>query len=151
MRAHMRARDFLGLNVTIPYKKDVLPFCDALSEEVKRIGSANTLVNAGGVLTAYNTDIGGLLSLIERAGVQVRGKKAVILGSGGTSLTARAACETLGAREVVVVSRKGPVTYEALYRDHADAQALFNATPVAWYPNTAFPPWISTDCPPLKA
>ncbi len=136
MRAHMRARDFLGLNVTIPYKKDVLPFCDALSEEVKRIGSANTLVNAGGVLTAYNTDIGGLLSLIERTGVQVRGKKAVILGSGGTSLTARAACETLGAREIVVVSRKGPVTYEALYRDHADAQALFNATPVGMYPNT---------------
>ena len=140
MQALLRGRGFCGLNVTIPYKKDVLPFCDALSEEVKRIGSANTLVNRDGVLTAYNTDIGGLLSLIERTGVAVRGKKVIILGSGGTSLTARVACETLGARETVVVSRRGPVTYDVLYRDHAGAQALINATPVGMYPNTGVSP-----------
>ena len=136
MRALLASRAFRGLNVTIPYKRDVLPFCDALSDEVRRIGSANTLVNRDGVLTAYNTDIGGLVSLIRRAGIPVRGRKAAILGSGGTSLTAQAACEQLGAREVVVVSRKGPVTYEALYREHADAQLLINATPVGMYPHT---------------
>ena len=140
MRALLKSRDFRGLNVTIPYKKDVLPFCDVLSGEVERIGSANTLVNRDGVLTAYNTDIGGLLSLIRRAGVQVHGKKAVILGSGGTSLTARAACESLGARRIVTVSRKGPVDYEALYRDHADAQVLINATPVGMYPGNGASP-----------
>ena len=140
MRALLKSRDFRGLNVTIPYKKDVLPFCDVLSGEVERIGSANTLVNRDGALIAYNTDIGGLLSLIQRAGVQVRGKKAVILGSGGTSLTARAACEALGARRIVTVSRKGPVDYEALYRDHADAQVLINATPVGMYPGNGASP-----------
>ena len=140
MRALLKSRDFRGLNVTIPYKKDVLPFCDVLSGEVERIGSANTLVNRDGALIAYNTDIGGLLSLIQRAGVQVHGKKAVILGSGGTSLTARAACESLGARRIVTVSRKGPVDYEALYRDHADAQVLINATPVGMYPGNGASP-----------
>ena len=73
-------------------------------------------------------------------GVQVHGKKAVILGSGGTSLTARAACESLGARRIVTVSRKGPVDYEALYRDHADAQVLINATPVGMYPGNGASP-----------
>ena len=140
MRALLKSRDFRGLNVTIPYKKDVLPFCDVLSGEVERIGSANTLVNRDGALIAYNTDIGGLLSLIQRAGVQVHGKKAIILGSGGTSLTARAACESLGARRIVTVSRKGPVDYEALYRDHADAQVLINATPVGMYPGNGASP-----------
>ena len=140
MRALLKSRDFRGLNVTIPYKKDVLPFCDVLSGEVERIGSANTLVNRDGALIAYNTDIGGLLSLIRRAGVQVAGKKAVILGSGGTSLTARAACESLGARRIVTVSRKGPVDYEALYRDHADAEVLINATPVGMYPGNGASP-----------
>ena len=140
MRALLKSRDFRGLNVTIPYKKDVLPFCDVLSGEVERIGSANTLVNRDGALIAYNTDIGGLLSLIQRAGAQVHGKKAVILGSGGTSLTARAACEALGARRIVTVSRKGPVDYEALYRDHADAQVLINATPVGMYPGNGVSP-----------
>ncbi|HIS03561.1 MAG TPA: hypothetical protein IAA75_06620 [Candidatus Pullichristensenella avicola] len=140
MRALLQSRAFCGLNVTIPYKRDVLPYCDVLSEEVKRIGSANTLVHRGGALAAYNTDIGGLLSLIRRAGVEIAGKKAVILGSGGTSLTARAACEALGAETIVTVSRKGPVDYQALYRDHADAQALINATPVGMYPNTGVSP-----------
>ena len=81
-----------------------------------------------------------LLSLIRRTGVKVAGKKAVILGSGGTSLTARAACESLGARKTVTVSRKGPVDYEALYRDHADAEVLINATPVGMYPGNGVSP-----------
>lgn len=136
MRALLASRAFRALNVTIPYKRDVLAFCDVLSDEVKAIGSANTLVNRAGTLFAYNTDFGGLRSLIERAGICVRGRKAVILGSGGTSLTARAVCAALGARETVVISRGGPVTYEALYRDHADAQVLINATPVGMYPDT---------------
>ena len=75
-----------------------------------------------------------------RAGVEIAGKKAVILGSGGTSLTARAACRRLGAREIVVVSRSGPVDYAALYRDHADAQVLVNTTPVGMYPNNGASP-----------
>ena len=150
MRALLQSRGFRGLNVTIPYKQAVLPFCDELSAEVKRIGSANTLVNRDGVLTAYNTDIGGLRSLIHRIGVNLAGKKAVILGSGGTSRTAHAACEALGAGMIVTVSRKGPVDYAALYRDHADAQVLINATPVGMYPNNGASPADISRLPALE-
>ena len=93
MRALLKSRDFRGLNVTIPYKKDVLPFCDVLSGEVERIGSANTLVNRDGALIAYNTDIGGLLSLIRRAGGQHRsprtgrGQRPARLSGAGARLT----------------------------------------------------------------
>ena len=140
MRALLASRAFKGLNVTIPYKRDVLPYCDALSDEVREIGSANTLVVENGVLTAYNTDLGGLLSLFRRAGVEVQGKKAAVLGGGGTALTALAALRRLGAREIVRVSRSGPVDYAALYRDHEDAEVLVNATPVGMYPDNLLCP-----------
>ena len=132
----MRRRDFRGLNVTIPYKKLALELCDALSDTAREVGSVNTVVRRpDGSLYGHNTDIGGFIGLARKAGVEIAGKKAVILGSGGTSLTAQTACRHLGAREIVVVSRKGPVDYEALYRDHADAQVLINTTPVGMYPN----------------
>ena len=132
----MRRRDFRGLNVTIPYKKLALELCDALSDTAREVGSVNTVVRRpDGSLYGHNTDIGGFIGLARKAGVEIAGKKAVILGSGGTSLTAQTACRHLGAREIVVVSRKGPVDYGALYRDHADAQVLINTTPVGLYPN----------------
>ena len=134
--ALMRGRSFKGLNVTIPYKRLALELCDALSDTAREVGSVNTVVRrADGSLYGHNTDIGGFIELARRSGVDIAGKKVVILGSGGTSLTARAACVRLGAREVVVVSRRGPVDYGALYRDHADAQVLVNTTPVGMYPN----------------
>ena len=132
----LNRRDFRGLNVTIPYKKLAFEHCDALSDTAREVGCVNTLVvRPDGSLYGHNTDIGGFIALAKRAGVTIAGKKAVILGSGGTSLTARAACRRLGAREIVVVSRSGPVDYAALYRDHADAEVLINTTPVGMYPN----------------
>ena len=132
----MRRRDFKGINVTIPYKRLALELCDALSDTARQVGCVNTVVaRPDGSLYGHNTDIGGFIAMANRAGVRIAGKKAVILGSGGTSLTARAACRSLGAREIVVVSRRGPVDYEALYRDHADARVLINTTPVGMYPN----------------
>ena len=131
----MRRRAFKGLNVTIPYKQLALQLCDALSDTAREVGSVNTVVRReDGSLYGHNTDIGGFIALARRAGVEITGKKAVILGSGGTSLTAQAACRRLGAREIVVVSRRGPVDYDALYRDHADAEVLINTTPVGMYP-----------------
>ena len=140
MKKLLAKKRFRGLNVTIPYKQAVLPYCDEVSEEVKRIGSANTLVVRNGRLSAYNTDLAGFLTMLKEAGISLAGKKAVILGSGGTSLTARAACETEGARETVVVSRSGPVDYAELYRSHTDAEVLINATPVGMYPKTMVSP-----------
>ena len=130
----LREKAFQGLNVTIPYKQKVLPFCDELSPTVKRIGSANTLVVREGRILAENTDLAGMLYMLNRGGISLRGKKVVILGSGGTSLTAREACRVQKARETVVVSRSGPVTYEKLYSGHTDAEILINATPVGMYP-----------------
>ena len=128
-----RRRDFRGLNVTIPYKQTVMPLCDEIDPRASAIGAVNTVVNRGGRLTGYNTDIDGLIYLAKRAGVDMAGKKVVILGSGGTSRTAQAAARELGAVEIVVVSRRGEDNYETLPR-HADAGVLINTTPVGMYP-----------------
>ena len=127
-------RAFQGLNVTIPYKRTVMPLCDEIDPRAAAIGAVNTVVNRNGRLTGYNTDIDGFLYMARRAGVDMAGKKVVILGSGGTSRTTRAAAGELGAREIVTVSRRGEDNYQNLSR-HADAQVLVNTTPVGMYPN----------------
>ena len=127
-------RAFQGLNVTIPYKRTVMPLCDEIDPRAAAIGAVNTVVNRNGRLTGYNTDIDGFLYMARRAGVDMTGKKVVILGSGGTSRTTRAAAGELGAREIITVSRRGEDNYQNLSR-HADAQVLVNTTPVGMYPN----------------
>lgn len=134
-----RRREIKGLNVTIPYKQTVIPLCDEVDPRAAAIGAVNTVVNREGRLTGYNTDIDGLIYLAKRAGVEMAGKKVVILGSGGTSRTARAAARELGAADVVVVSRHGEDNYENLSR-HADGQVLINTTPVGMYPNCGASP-----------
>jgi len=136
----LRERAFKGLNITIPYKKTVLPFCDELSHAVKQVGSANTLVMRGGKLLADNTDLAGMRFMLNKAGISLAGKKVIILGSGGTSLTAQAACRAENAREILVVSRSGPVDYEKMYGLHTDADVIINATPVGMYPDTLVSP-----------
>ncbi len=137
----MARRDFKGLNVTIPYKKVAFAHCDVLSDTARAVGCVNTLVvRPDGALYGHNTDIGGFLALARRAGIDLAGRKVVVLGSGGASLTVQAAARQSGASAVVVVSRGGPVDYEALYRDHADAGILVNATPVGMYPDNGRAP-----------
>lgn len=129
-----RRRDFRGLNVTIPYKRTVIPLCDQVDPAAAAIGAVNTVVNRGGVLTGYNTDVDGVIYLARRTGVELAGKKVVILGSGGTSHTVRAAARALGAGEIVVISRGGADNYTNLAR-HAGAQVLINTTPVGMFPD----------------
>lgn len=136
-------REFKGLNVTIPYKRTVMPLCDKIDPRAEKIGAVNTIVNRDGRLTGYNTDIDGLIYLAKRTGVEMEGRKVVVLGSGGTSRTARAAAAELGAREVVTVSRKGQDNYQNLSR-HADAEVLINTTPVGMFPNCGIAP-VSLD------
>jgi len=125
-----------GVNVTIPYKRTVMPYCDVIDEEAQAIGSVNTLVRGeDGRLYAYNTDAVGFRFMARRAGIDFSGAKTVILGSGGASLTAAAMAARLGAREVVTVSRTGENNYDNLSL-HADADIVVNATPVGMYPNT---------------
>ena len=130
----LRREDIGGLNVTIPYKRDVMQFCDVIDPAAETIGSVNTLVRRGGKLYGYNTDIDGFLYMLRRARISLMGKKVVVLGSGGASLTAQAAAKREGAREVVVVSRTGPDNYENLPQRHGDAEALVNTTPVGMWP-----------------
>ena len=136
--AFMRAKDFLAINVTIPYKELVMPYMDYIDGHAKEIGSVNTVVNREGKLYGYNTDFYGMSSLIEHAKIEIKDKKVVILGTGGTSKTARAVSKALLAKEIVTVSRKarvGCITYEELYQKHSDAEVIINTTPVGMFPN----------------
>ena len=132
------SKNYRALNVTIPYKQTVIPMLDVVSDEAEHIGAVNTIVNRDGVLYGYNTDFGGMKALIERLGLVLKYKKVAVLGSGGTSRTARAVASALGAKLVLRVSRSGggdSVTYDELYRDHADAEIIINTTPCGMYPN----------------
>ena len=135
--AFMKAKDFIAINVTIPYKKDVIPYLAEIDENAQRIGAVNTIVNRGGRLFGYNTDFFGMCALIQKIGLDFKNKKIAILGTGGTSNTAIAVCEALGAKQTVVVGRtakNGSISYEELYRDHSDADYLINTTPCGMYP-----------------
>ena len=133
----LKREDIGGLNVTIPYKRDVMRFCDVIDPAAAEIGSVNTLVRRDGKLYGYNTDIDGFCYMLRRAGISLAGKKVLVLGSGGASLTARAAARREGAREIVVVSRSGPDNYDNLAERHADAKAVINTTPVGMWPKMA--------------
>ncbi len=134
----MRAACFSAINVTIPYKELVIPYLDEIDEPASLIGAVNTVVNRNGRLYGYNTDFYGMLSLLEHAGVNVMGKKVLILGSGGTAKTARAVVSHLGADKIITVgrqSRDGVINYEEAYALHCDAEVIINTTPVGMYPN----------------
>lgn len=140
----LRNGDFTGINVTIPYKKDVIPFLDELSATAVKMGSVNTVVRrTDGTLFGHNTDYFGFTSMVHRSGIQVSGKKVLVLGSGGTSNTAVKALEDLGA-QVIIISRSGENTYNNLHL-HQDAAVIVNTTPVGMYPNTGVAP-IDLNC-----
>ena len=134
----MQERNFVGINVTIPYKEAVIPFMDELSESAALIGAVNTVVNKQGKLYGDNTDFYGMKRLSERLGLNFSGKKVAILGTGGTSKTARALAQHLGAACVLRVSRSAKedaISYDDLYAYHADSAILINTTPCGMYPH----------------
>ena len=122
MPGFIKARDFGGLNVTIPYKKDVIPLCDEISPLAEAIGAVNTLywkpadADTGTpgtadtarcrTLVGHNTDYEGFLYAAKRAGISFAGRTVLILGTGGTSLTARKAAADNGAVQIYIASRK---------------------------------------------
>lgn len=138
--AFLARADLGGVNVTIPYKRDVMPYCDVIDPAAAAIGSINTLVRRpDGKLYAWNTDAAGFCTMARRAGISFAGAKTVVLGSGGASRTAVACARSQGARETVVISRSGPDNYENLAR-HADADIVVNATPVGTCPGNGASP-----------
>ena len=145
--------DFAGVNVTIPYKQQVIPYLDDLSDTARAIGAVNTIVNRSGRLYGDNTDLAGMIALIRRLGLELHGKKVLILGTGGTSKTARAAAQQLGAAEIYRLSRSGredAVTYEEARRLHGDAAVLINTTPCGMYPAVEDCPLDPADFPRLE-
>lgn len=130
--------DFSGINVTVPYKKDMIPYLDEMTPRAKKLGAVNTIVRRDGKLIGHNTDYFGFLTMVRSSGLDVKGKKVLVLGSGGASNTAVAVLEELGAR-VIVISRSGENSYENLHL-HADAALIVNTTPVGMYPNTGASP-----------
>ena len=139
LASFLKNGDFTGINVTIPYKKDVIPYLDALSPAAQKIGSVNTIVRrADGSLFGHNSDYFGFVSLVKHSGIAVEGKKVLVLGSGGTSNMVVTALRDLGAAPVVI-SRSGENNYGNLHL-HSDASVIVNATPVGMYPNTGVSP-----------
>ncbi len=134
----MKKSDFKAINVTIPYKETVIPYLDVISDEAKQIGAVNTIVNKNGVLYGYNTDFFGMKLLIEKADIEIKNKTVAVLGSGGTSKTANAVVNSLGARSVYKVSRnaKGDfISYDELYSLSDNIDVIINTTPVGMYPD----------------
>lgn len=134
----MTERDFKAINVTIPYKQDVIPYLYYISDTAKKIGAVNTIINRDGKLYGYNTDFAGMSALIRKNGIKIDGKTVLVLGSGGTSKTAVAVAEGMGAKKVLRVSRSaksGCISYEDMYKNYSDAEVLINTTPCGMYPN----------------
>ncbi len=131
-------RDFDGLNVTIPYKQKVMPLLDEIDETAAEIGAVNTIVNRNGILKGYNTDWLGFVQMLENHGIDARGRRAAVLGSGGASRAVSAALRKLGA-DVQVISRKAvrenTVTYETMYAESSSYQLIVNTTPLGMYPH----------------
>ena len=135
----LKNADFHGINVTIPYKKAVIPYLNALSSVAAQLGAVNTIVRRNdGTLIGHNTDYFGFRSMVEKSGLSAAQKKVLVLGSGGASNTAVAVLEELGAR-VIIISRSGENNYENLHL-HSDATIIVNTTPVGMYPNTGASP-----------
>ena len=133
----MKEKAFDGINVTIPYKESVIPYLDGVDPMAKAIGAVNTVVNENGRLYGYNTDFKGLSALIRRLGLSLKDKKVLILGTGGTSKTAKALAVAEGAKAVYRISyfqSEDAISYKEAYEQHSDADILINTTPCGMFP-----------------
>ena len=139
----MKKKDFKGINVTLPYKKAVIPYIDVLDESAEKMGAVNTIVNRDGKLYGYNTDFGGFLYMVKAHNVHMEGKKVLLIGNGGASAAVQAVCKHEKAKDIIVVSRSannGAISYDEMYTSHLDADIVVNTSPVGMYPNIANSP-----------
>ena len=133
----MEKHDFTAINVTIPYKQDVIPYLDELSDAAKAIGAVNCIVNKGGKLYGHNTDYAGFLYTLRKNNIKITGEKVLVLGNGGAAKAIVAALNSLQPKELITVKYKeepGVITYEQAVRMHTDASVIVNTSPVGMYP-----------------
>ncbi len=131
----VKAKEYDGYNVTIPYKEKIIPLLDFVSEDALSIGAVNTVVVKNGKTKGYNTDVLGMEYMLKSAGITLKDKTVMILGTGGTGKTATALAKKLGAKKIISVSRSGEVNYDNCY-DENGVQVIINTTPVGMYPNS---------------
>lgn len=151
----MEKREFKAINVTIPYKCDVIPYLSSMDDNAKAIGAVNTIVNRGGNLYGYNTDMPGFIYMVKKNGIEMAGKKVVVLGNGGAAQAVKAAIRKLSASELIIVGhrtmKKGVITYEECFEKHSDADIVVNTSPVGMYPNVDASPVDLTRFPDCHA
>ena len=134
----MSQKNFNAINVTIPYKCDVIPYLTTLDASAKSIGAVNAIVNRDGILTGYNTDYSGFLYTLKKHNIKVEGQKVLVLGFGGASKAVLAVLNDLHAGEIIIANRSqkdGVITYEEAIQLHSDATIIINTTPVGMFPN----------------
>ena len=139
LASFLKKREFRAINVTMPYKKEVIPHLDYVDDVANELQAVNVIVNRNGKLYGYNTDYFGMRDLILKSKIDISNKKILILGTGGTARTSTLVCKALGATDIILVSRDekaGAITYSEAYLLHNDAQIVINATPVGMYPNS---------------
>lgn len=139
----MKRKEFKAINVTIPYKKDVMPYLSEIDDKAAAIGAVNTIVNRGGKLCGYNTDYPGLLYSLRSNGISPAGRKVLVLGNGGAAQAVFAILKDEHAAEVLTVKYKpepGTITYEEAKEFHADAGIIINTSPVGMFPHTGISP-----------
>ncbi len=138
--AFMECRDFTAINVTIPYKQDVIPYLDHMDENAAAIGAVNTIVNRNNKLFGYNTDLPGFIYMVKQNGISMKGKKVIVLGNGGAAQAVKAAVQKLGASDMIIVGhrvmKEGVITYEECFEKYSDAKIIINTSPVGMYPDT---------------
>ena len=147
----MEAKNFTAINVTIPYKKDVIPYLYEISDAAKNIGAVNCIVNKDGKLFGHNTDYAGFLYTLRNNNIKITGEKVLVLGNGGAAKAIVAALNSLNPKELITVKYKeepGVITYEQAAKMHADASVIVNTSPVGMYPNIDASPM---DITPYKA
>lgn len=151
----MKKRPFRAINVTIPYKQEVIPYLTEMDDNAKAIGAVNTIVNRNGKLYGYNTDMPGFLYMVKKHGVNMTGKKVVVLGNGGASQAIQAAVKKMGASEMIIVGhrtmKEGVITYEECFANHGDADIVVNTSPVGMFPHVDASPVDLTHFPQCEA
>ncbi|MEF9968549.1 MAG: shikimate dehydrogenase, partial [Longicatena sp.] len=133
----MKEKDFISINVTIPYKQEVIPYLDSLDEKAKKIGAVNTIENKDGKLIGYNTDYYGFWWMLTNNNIHIKNKKVAILGNGGATQACKVVIHDMDAKECLIISRTESdttITYEELFKNHYDVEVLINATPVGMQP-----------------
>ncbi|MCD7824402.1 MAG: shikimate dehydrogenase [Clostridiaceae bacterium] len=150
----MEKRAFKAINVTIPYKQEVIPYLDEMDENAKAIGAVNTIVNRDGKLYGYNTDLPGFYYMLKKHNIDIAGKKCVVLGDGGASKAVVAALKKMEAKQIVIVDiikTKSAITYEECFEKHTDAEFIANTSPVGMFPKCDASPVDLTKFPKCKA